>query len=401
MRWIGALLLVTAVAAGDEFDDAALDGPDPATWIVRRGMDRLDGKDGATPRSRHAVGLALQWLAAHQDAYGRFDCDGFMKHDPEDDRWGGAGDAAYDVGVTGLALLAFLGNGHSFRGSEADDVHVKTVEKAVRFLLRAQAKDGRLGGDGRAAVYEHAIAEAALAEAYGAVRHPHVRAAAQRALDALAAARDPGRGWRYAAGSGECDTSVTAWCVHALHVGRLSGLTVDEEAFAGALAWVELMTDPGTGRTGYNTVGGPSWWHPETGDRGGPWSWPGGEERFEAMAAAGYCIRLFAGEDPRRSKPMKAAAKVFAEARPAWRPGDAVLDPYAWFWTSTALRRQGGTPWRKWNDALHEALIASQHPRGSGSRTGSWEPVGPWARECGRLGTTALLALSLATWRLP
>jgi len=187
-----------------------------------------------------------------------------------------------------------------------------------------------------------------------------------------------------------------------LHTGRLSGLVVDEDAFAGARAWVELMTDRKTGRTGYNTVGGPSWWHPETGERPAPWTWPEGAERYEAMTAAAFCVRLFAGDDPGRDKAMKAAAKLCAAALPRWDEASGDLDPHAWFWCATALHRAGGSAWKKWNTALTKALLLHQHPKGAGSRTGSWDPVGPWARECGRAGTTALLALTLESYyRLP
>ena len=56
------------------------------------------------------VMLGLRWLAAHQDvdAAGNWDCDGFTKHDPPDDLSVGPGKSQYDVGVTGLATLAFL-----------------------------------------------------------------------------------------------------------------------------------------------------------------------------------------------------------------------------------------------------------------------------------------------------
>ncbi len=61
-----------------------------------------------------AVLDALKWLRDHQSQDGFWDCDEFMyedKHEgPSSD---GPGNPVNDVGVTGLALLAFQGNGHS------------------------------------------------------------------------------------------------------------------------------------------------------------------------------------------------------------------------------------------------------------------------------------------------
>ena len=75
---------------------------------------------------------------------------------------GGAGRNA-DTGITALALLAFLGAGHSHVQGEYQD----TVRRGLDFLLRSQAADGSLFGDATlyAQMYCHSMATFALAEA--------------------------------------------------------------------------------------------------------------------------------------------------------------------------------------------------------------------------------------------
>ena len=83
----------------------------------RGGRRRARGHNTRSPQN-DAVMLGLKWLADHQDVDqdGKWDCDDFMKHDAPDDKCDGPGNEMYDVGVTGLALLAFLGAGHTDRG---------------------------------------------------------------------------------------------------------------------------------------------------------------------------------------------------------------------------------------------------------------------------------------------
>ena len=50
--------------------------------------------------------------------------------------------------------------------------------------------------------------------------------------------------------------SVTSWMTHALATGVRAGLDVEPGAFRGALAFIDKMTDPATGRTGYQERGG-------------------------------------------------------------------------------------------------------------------------------------------------
>ena len=93
------------------------DGKEMPAMLRSRVSDRLKiaQRHGGTVTSEAAVNAALEWMAANQSTDGRWDADAhgagkeskIMGHDR-----GGAGKKA-DTGVTGLALLAFLGAGES------------------------------------------------------------------------------------------------------------------------------------------------------------------------------------------------------------------------------------------------------------------------------------------------
>ena len=137
--------------AGDEGSaDSPLDAPHTNGVLGTGGGggskfgNRFEGGGGGKGRGPGAVPVArgLQWLADHQDEDGKWDADGFDKHDPAGDRTTGPGYAAHDVGVTGLALLAFLGDGHTMKRGR----HRDTVVAGVRWLLAQQdSESGRLG----------------------------------------------------------------------------------------------------------------------------------------------------------------------------------------------------------------------------------------------------------------
>ena len=81
--------------------------------LVSCGVFLVDTAVGTStdPAPRERVDAALRWLADHQHPDGRWDADGFWKMTGK--TGDGSGSAVHDVGVTGLALLAFLGDGHT------------------------------------------------------------------------------------------------------------------------------------------------------------------------------------------------------------------------------------------------------------------------------------------------
>jgi len=349
---------------------------------------------GGSAVTENAVDLGLKWLADHQDVEesGMWDCDEFMKHDPADDKCDGPGKALFDPGVSGLALLAFLGAGYTDRGSEKENKYAKNVRNGLRYLLQIQDDEGCFGPrSSQHFIYNHAIACLAVSEAYWMTRNPRYKKPAQEGINFIAMARNPYLAWRYDPRGGENDTSVTGWCVMALKSGKFALLEIDPDAFAGARAWIDKMTEPEYGQVGYNTMGGAPARPEGLQDKFPP-------EKSQSMTAVGVLTRIFLGEDPQRSEMIQKGAKLMNEKPPVWNPDDGSIDMYYWYYGTLAMFQVGGTQWQTWNKAMTESIVKHQHPKGSGARTGSWDPIDPWGPDGGRVYSTACLVMCLEVY---
>jgi hypothetical protein len=379
---------------GDGLNNAIGLGGDAGGGRGRGGNVRKVKVDSTSHRTFDNVELGLKWLADHQDVDGSggWDCDGFMKHDPADDKCDGPGGALYDVGVTGLALLAFLGAGYTDRGATHENPFARNVRAGLRYLMSQQDEEGCFGT--RASqhfMYNHALAALAICEAYWLTRNPRYKKSAQDALNFIARSRNPYLAWRYEPRGGENDTSVTGWMIMALKSGKYGGLEIDMDAFDGARTWIDKVTDPDFGQVGYNMPGGTSARPEGMQDRFPP-------EKTQSMTAAGILTRIFLGEDPRSSKMIKMGADLCLEHPPVWDPEAGTIDMYYWYYATLALFQVGGDHWKRWNRAMTDAIVKHQWPRKSGSRTGSWDPIGPWGPDGGRVYSTACMVLCLEVY---
>lgn len=347
-----------------------------------------DGRRPGGAKANLAVAAGLKWLAEHQDESGAWDADDFAKHDPQGDRCSGPGSSAHDTGVTGLALLAFLGDGHTMtRGHYRD-----TVVRGIRRLIADQDREtGALAMEvGQGYMYDHAIATLALAEALYATPSTTLKARAQSAVNYITRARNPYRVWRYShRPDGLNDTSVTGWMIFALKAAEEAGLKVDREAYAAAIEWFDEVTDPTTGRAGYTEPGSLSSRVPGLND-----DFP--TDKAEALTAVTLLCRYFLGQTPEDTPIMEKHAELLAQSLPEWNPEAKVSDMYYWYYGSYALYQVGGSRWNKWNKALKAAVIDSQ--RKDGSHMGSWDPIGPWGHSGGRVYSTATMVLTMEVY---
>lgn len=341
-------------------------------------------KRSAGPQEDGAVEDGLRWLKDHQDEDGRWDADAFMKHDTVGEACTGAGNPTHDVGVTGLALLAFLGRGHTLK----DGHYRHVVRKGVRWLVEQQdAAGGRIGEPtSNGSMYSHAIATLAICEACGLSEHRPLRPAVQSAVNFIVNARNPYGGWRYEPRSPDQDTSVTAWMVQALLSAKDFGFAVDDTALRAAAVWFDGVTDPATGVAGYTRSGEGS-------------SRPvGKQERFpsaktQALTAAVLLCRCLLEQDPAKTPAMALATKATLAMPPQWNENDGSIDMYSWYYATYALFQIGGAPWAQWSKKM--SAVATKSQRRDGNAKGSWDPDDPWGDDGGRVYSTSLMVLCL------
>ncbi|RMG36839.1 MAG: hypothetical protein D6725_09940, partial [Planctomycetota bacterium] len=345
---------------------------------------------GGTDATEQAVERALRWLARHQDASGAWDADGFMKHCPPEDVCDGPSgqvvfDAAgvnrqragiaSDTGITGLALLAFLGAGYTHEEGE----YAEQVERGLRWLIDQQRSDGFLGGRAShfARMYCHAMAAYALAEAAGMTRdRPDrlgLKPALRRAVAFTIAQQNPvDGGWRYVKGQ-RGDMSMFGWQLMALKSAEIAGLPIPKLVRERMIRFLkDRSLGPRRGLAAYRITDPPL---PPT----------------PAMTAEAWFCKQMLGI--RRDNPACAEAAEFLLQE---LPRLSRRNLYYWYYGTLAMYQHGGSAWQQWNAALQNALLPDQ--RTEGHPAGSWDPLAPWGPYGGRVYATALATLSLEVY---
>ncbi len=353
-----------------------------------------------------AVRDALLWLSFHQtdlgDGLGYWSGSAFDlecgRLDAESICDGLSSTTQHDVGLTGLALLAFLGAGNT----HTDGEFAGTVKRSLKYLLEGQDMDGCLAPrTSTTHTYDHIIATLALTEAYALAPNRSLKKGAIRAHQYMYALRNPGAAWRYAETHPEMlthenDVSVTGWAILAMTLAKdLPELPFEAQALDDALVFIEEMTDA-TGRTGYIERGGPP-----SRLRAASDVWDA--SRSESMTAVGVLSRIFA--DPEFERPgmrasvAKGVGLILAQPM-AWDDGDiGTVDFYYWYYATYALHQFSITPegraaWKTWQGLMRAAVLDRQVQEGD--EKGSWPPqVDPWGSIGGRVYSTAILALCM------
>jgi hypothetical protein len=342
------------------------------------GREEGMARHGGTLAAENAVGAALRWLAAHQDDDGKWDADGFTRHCPAGRVCGGASprgrEGIYDVGISGLALLCFLGHGNTHQAGE----HREVVGRALAWLLsRQDRRSGAFEEDRPVAMYNQAIATLALAEVYAMSDDAKLRPPLVRAVNCICQAQQKSGGWDYTAmKTDRNDTSVTGWQVMALKSAKSAGVHIPWRTTHGILRHFERVTDE-QGYVGYTN---------------------GRVSRANiALAAVGMLSNRYLGrkgDDPLLVRQQR----ILLANLPRWpllrsrRGRDHSM--YYWYYGTLAMYQQGGRAWDTWNEAIRDMLVTEQCHEGHAA--GSWDPDGFWARQyAGRVYSTALMTLTL------
>ena len=333
----------------------------------RSGRSRaVGGPGGTTLRAERSVDGGLLWLAKVQEPSGRWSCT----------RWGGRDD--YDVGVTGLALLAFLSAGHTQNKGRYKD----TVGEGLDWLRRHQDKDGRFEWR---TFYEQGIATMAITEAFGITRDLRIAHAAQQAINYICATQPEHGGFRYkgATQRSDGDMSVTGWHIMALRSGVCAELEVPMEAISRAQVFLE---------SSYREPGGSAYVVSDS--RATP-----------AMTACGMLCRQFIGgyDDEVQAGASYLVRYERAVGGPARGKNRLVGDLYYTYYSVLAMFQFGGEYWTRWNRRFRDALVNAQVRERLDSNQryvlGSWDPKNHhWGSAGGRVYTTAMALMSLEVY---
>lgn len=325
---------------------------------------------GGSERTEAAVEAALKWLAENQEPDGRWSSAKFGGgkerkvggHDRE-----GAG-AKSDTGVTGLALLAFLGAGQTHQ----DGRYRETVQKGVAFLMQSQGSDGNLAGEAKtfAYMYCHAMAAFALSECYAMTKDPALERSVRWAVHYTLTAQNRKHGsWRYKPGD-KGDTSMLGWQLMVLKSAEMADIPMPKRTREAIVRYLEKIS---------------------SGLHSGLASYREGLAPSRTMTAeAAVCWEFLDIKRPRLSQD-ETSEFVLEQL-----PGRGMANYYYWYYGTLAMYQKQGAAWEKWNAALSRTLVQSQEK--SGKLAGSWDPDSVWGGYGGRVYSTAMGALCLEVY---
>lgn len=351
------------------------------------GQANLTMRHGGNRSTQNAVRMCLIWLQKHQSPDGRWDADGFDGQCTSG-RCGGKGTPHYDVGLTGLSIVAFLGHGDTHLGNGP---FKEAVKKGLDFLRREQRADGCIGDERiESAMYNHALATYALAEAYMLTRDPSLKDPVEKAVKYLVDAQNPGKAWRYQnynktgkveEEGGNNDTSVTGWVIMALHAAEEAGVPIPPKAYEGANAWLDEVMGQGY-KERYDVTYGYYGRHRFVYDQ--PY----------VTTAAGVLTRQFTKTD----RGIDGAITTLMKRLPTYGKGKTNF--YEWYYSTLVIFQYGGEAWKKWNRALIPAICENLHHKETDACI--WGSMDPdpctWGRSGGRVYATACAALCMEVY---
>jgi len=375
--------------------------------------DEQAERQGATVATERAVAAGLAWLAQVQRADGAWPTlESVLGEDPDKPRFTTTGNAAEEArlqaersqsgqnaesGLTGLALLAYLGAGHTPDDPEYGDRGALGLQWLLRQQVRRagpakpaeRSEDGFLGGRANrfGRMYCHGMATLALGEAFGMTGDPTLREPLERAVAYIVRMQYPDGSWRYSDWRGQegatGDMSLFGWQVMALKSAQTAGIQLPNQTLEQALARAQeflLDRQAEIRQRGESRHGGLASYRTGAGERVKP-----------AMTAeALFCRQLL--ELPANSGATAEAVGYLTQRLPRL----AEPDLYYWYYATLALFQEGGPAWDRWNAALQNALLDDQ--RTQGNLAGSWNPRRPWGDFGGRVYSTAMSTLCLEVY---
>ena len=350
----------------------------PKTYADRfaRNRDEIAQRGGGSAQTERAVRAALGWLAEAQSENGGWDASRFgagkERNVLGEDRQGAGQNA--DTGVTGLALLAFLGSGHTHLHGD----YTYEVAAGLDYLRQRQRSDGALHGNAQlfARMYCHSMATFAVCEALALTGDKRLEPVAGAAIRYTLSMQHPtDGGWRYRRGD-TGDTSQLGWQLMTLKSADLASLRVPASTWSLVERYLRRVR---RGRTG-----GLASYRPEA------------PATRTMTAEALFCRQLLrnSGYGGLSTAELHEALRWILQERPA----SSMKNLYFWYYATLALHQAkdeseaAADAWEDWNRSLTTVLLTTQQ------NDGSWNTDTTWGGYGGRVYTTALSAMCLEVY---
>jgi hypothetical protein len=326
---------------------------------------------GGSDDTEAAVAAAIAWLAAAQERGGHWAADrwGAGKEQKIDGQDRSGAGAKADTGVSGLAVLAMLGAGHTHKQGP----YAQHVKAGLEYLMRTQAADGNLYGnaDAFARMYCHAMATFALSEAYAMTRDRNLRPTVERAVAfSIRAQNTTTGGWRYVPGD-TGDMSQHGWQLMSLRSARLAGIEVPDVVFDRAARFLASVS---------------------SGRARGLASYRPGQLPTRTMTAEALVCRQLLSVAGSHEANAEAGQYLLQTLPGEMLPGEPVPNLYYCYYGTLGMFQLQDVYWRQWNPALKPALIKLQN------KDGSWPTATRWGGHGGQVYTTAMGAMCLEVY---
>jgi hypothetical protein len=297
---------------------------------------------GGTKGSEEAVALGLAWLYSRRKADGSWVETAPTQGDP--------------VATTGLALLAFLGAGHTHQSGDYKDA----VAAGLDYLIARQKSDGAIRTDPRSS-YAHTRAATALCEALGMTGDKgRLLGPARKAIDFIVTTQAADGGWGLAKGEPGNLLHVVAH-VEALVAARMTReIAVPAETWRRASKYLDgLAAGPAKGRFGYNAP-----------------------DPLPPPTALGLYVRFHADGWGPDTPGMADGVRYLLQQPP---PKKGTFDPARLYYQTQLLRYHAGDAWHKtWNPAVRDLVVGLRSGSNlavrwdTGDFLGSDPPGQPW-----------------------
>ncbi|MEM1107610.1 MAG: prenyltransferase/squalene oxidase repeat-containing protein [Planctomycetota bacterium] len=295
-----------------------------ASAEVGRGTEQVDFVE-ITPELRQTIERGLAHLATTQADDGSFGADRYGRH----------------VGITAIAGLAFMADGHvPGRGAYGPQ-----VEAALGFILANATESGLLAADtSHGPMYGHGYGALFLGEVYGMTGDARVREVLVKAIRLIVDTQNHEGGWRYHPQPFDADISVTITQIMALRSARNAGLSVPKETIDRAITYVRQCQNPADGGFRYMlTAGGSA--YPRSAAGVASLQYAGVYEDDAVTDGLQYLVRAS------RSLGARGGAHYF----------------YGHYYAAQAMFLAGGGYWAEWYPRMREELIDRQQTTGGWS----------------------------------